>query len=480
MRALSALVLVGTLSLAPVVGSVAAQPANAHYVVAPGDTLTAIAKRYGVSMPELARANGLNWRRPLLVGTTLRIPGASAPARKTTSGWSKTYVVEAGDTLGAIAARYDVSLSRFALANGLDSEAPLLAGTKLRVPGSVAPPKTNTPTWPRTYVVQAGDTLSGIAARYGVSLSQLSSVNGIVSGGVLLAGQKLHVPGAKPAARAKALTITVEPGDTLSGIAGRYGLSLTTLVAANSIDVNAPLLVGQRLVVPDRVGLDSALLALTRSQADPYVRGSAGLDISYPACGRAPETGAFTVIGLNDGRPFTTNPCFEAEYEAAAQQALPSVYLNSAYGRVMFGQIAADCADEADALGQSRLEERAYAVGCSEAEAAIGALAGTPVAAIWVDVESANTWSTDPALNRVTLEGMLVTLLNRQSASVGVYASPRPWVRITGGWHLLSLPEWIATGPPGNPGCSYPFATGPVWLSQSTPDRGRHDDDIAC
>jgi len=233
-------------------------------------------------------------------------------------------------------------------------------------------------------------------------------------------------------------------------------------------------------VIPGRIGLGSALLALTRSESDPYVSGSMGLDTSYPGCGHEPAVAGFTVIGLNDGRPFTTNPCFAAQYAAAAAQSLPSVYVNSAFGRSMLAQISADCAGEASTLGRGRLEERAYAVGCSEAESAIGTLAGIRVAAIWVDVESANTWSTDPALNRATLEGMLVTLLTRQSVSVGVYASPLPWKRITGGWRVLSLPEWIATGPPGVPGCSLPFAAGPVWLSQSTPDRGRHDNDIAC
>src|SRR5579871_430078 len=395
------------LALALAVESAAAQPAKIRYVVAPGDTLTGIAQRYGVSMSKLARANGLNWRRPLLVGTKLHIPGSSAPARATPSGWSTTYVVQVGDTLSAIAARYDVALPTFAQANGLDWHSPLLAGTKLHVPKAAPTPKAKIPTWPGTYVVQTGDTLSGIAARYGVSLSQLSSVNGVASGGVLLAGQKLRVPVAKAAAP-KGLTISVEPGDTLSAIAGRYGLSLATLVGANRLNVNAPLLVGQQLVIPGRVGLDSALLALSRAQTDPYVAGTAGLDVSYPGCGHELETGEFTVVGLNDGRPFLTNPCFASEYAAAAASALPSVYINSGFGRAMLGQITGDCADAAGTLGQSRLEQRAYAVGCSEAEAAISALAGTRVAAIWVDVESANTWSTDPALNRATLEGILV------------------------------------------------------------------------
>ena len=417
MRAVFALVVVATVVLGQIGGANGARSAKARYVVAPGDTLTGIAERYGVPMPRLARANGIDWRAPLLVGTELHIPGATAIPRAEPTGWSETYVVQAGDTLG------------------------------------------------------------GIAARYGVPLSEVARQNGIDPAGVLLAGTKLHVPAHAPAG----IRISVEPGDTLSGIAARYGLSLGSLVGANHIDLDAPLLVGQRLVIPGRTGFASALLTLTRSQADPYVHGSAGLDVSYPGCGHgAPQTEGFMVVGLNDGRPFTANPCFATEYEVAAERTLPSVYVNSAFGRSMLGQIAGDCAAEAGTLGLGRLQERAYAVGCSEAEAAIGALGGLRVAVIWVDVEPANSWSRDPALNRATLEGLLVTLLSRQQASVGVYASPLPWEHITGGWRLLSLPEWIATGPPGFPGCSAPFATGPVWLSQSTPDQGRHDNDTAC
>src|SRR5215469_10865695 len=105
MRAVFALVAVGAIVLGQAVGATGAQRAKADYVVAPGDTLTAIADRYDVSMAELARANGLNWRKPLLAGTTLHIPGAPSIPKPT--GWRSTYTVRAGDTLGAIAARYD-------------------------------------------------------------------------------------------------------------------------------------------------------------------------------------------------------------------------------------------------------------------------------------------------------------------------------------------------------------------------------------
>jgi LysM repeat protein len=477
MRAVFVLVVVVVIVLGPAGVATGARPAKIRYVVAPGDTLTGIAERYHIPIPRLARANGVDWRSPLLIGTKLQIPRTSTSARPSPSGWSETYLVRAGDTLSAIADRYDVPLSKFAEMNGIDWRVPLLIGTKLQIPGAPAAPRAKPSGWPGTYVVQLGDSLSGIADRYGVSLSVLAYTNGIDPAGVLMAGRKLRVPAPSSP---QGTTITVMTGDTLSGIAAHYGLSLTSLVGANRIDVKAPLLVGQQLVIPSGAGLSSPLIALTRSQADPYPHGSAGLDISYPSCGRTPEVGGFTVVGLNAGRPFTTNPCFATEYAAAAEQGLPSVYVNSAYGRSMLGQITSDCADSADTLGLGWRQDRAYALGCSEAEAATSALAGTRVAAIWVDVESANTWSTDPQLNRATLEGFLVTLISRQQASVGVYASPIPWQDITSGWHLSSLPEWIAMGPPGFPGCSAPFATGTVWLSQSTPDQGLHDNDTAC
>jgi LysM repeat protein len=414
MRAVRMLVAVVVIALVLVNEASGAQRSNARYVVSRGDTLTGIADRYGISLSRLAQANRLDWRAPLPIGTVLKIPGRPAPASQPSA---------------------------------------------------------------EVYVVQLGDTLGGIAGRYGVPLSELASTNGLDPAGVLLAGAKLHIPGVSH----PGVTITVAAGDTLSGLAARYGISLGSLTAANHIDVSAPLLIGQHLSIPDAAGPISPLDVLTRSQVDPYVRASAGLDLSYPACGRSiAPGGGFVIVGLNSGRPFTANPCFSEEYAAAAQQGLPSVYVNSAYAPSMLRQISGDCGGAATALSLSRAEQRAYELGCSEASAAIGALAGTRVAAIWVDVEAANTWSRHPELNRATVEGFLATLLSRQSAGVGVYASPVTWADLTGDWRSLTLPEWIATGPVNPPGCPPPFAAGPVWLGQHTPDKGRTDADTAC
>ena len=119
---------------------------SGSYVVQPGDTLSAIAARSGVSVDALAAANGLNPNSFLLIGTVLHLSGSSGssvssgssgtivPVSDTTSSsGSGSYVVQAGDTLSAIAARSGESVDALAAANGLNPKQFLITGTVLRV-----------------------------------------------------------------------------------------------------------------------------------------------------------------------------------------------------------------------------------------------------------------------------------------------------------------------------------------------------------
>jgi hypothetical protein len=248
----------------------------------------------------------------------------------------------------------------------------------------------------------------------------------------------------------------------------------------NGIDVTAPILVGQRLLIPAGGQVVSPLDELA-PQSDPYLHGASGFDVSYPDCIRTvPSPSGFAVIGLNDGRPFTINPCFVSEYAAARTSQLPpSVYLNSAYAPSLLANVTPGCAGVGAREQLTLAEQRAYAVGCSEAAAAASTLATTPATVLWLDIESANTWSRHPYLNRATITGFLDYLLTLSPAPrVGVYSSPAEWQLLTGNWRSFALPEWIATGPGLDPaGCPMPFASGPVWLSQHTTST---DHDTAC
>ena len=212
--------------------------------VQPGQNLTEIASLYGTSVAALAAANGIADPNQILIGSTLVVPGTVASTAPSTGsdGESPTVTVVIGDTLSSIAVEYGVSVSSLAAANGISNPNQILAGSTLVVPGAATPaPAAVSPSHapPPTVTVMLGDTLSGLAARYGVSVTSLSAANGISDPNQILAGATLVVPSATaaatPAPASAPPTVRVTSGDTLSAIAAQYGVSVASLAAANGI-----------------------------------------------------------------------------------------------------------------------------------------------------------------------------------------------------------------------------------------------------
>jgi LysM repeat protein len=113
------------------------------------------------------------------------------------------YVVRTGDTLNSIAARFGVSSGALARANGISNPNLIYVGQRLAVPGNAAPaPQPGQPSTPPAsggaYIVQSGDTLAKIAARYGTSIAALMAANGIANPNLIWVGQRLAVGGAAP------------------------------------------------------------------------------------------------------------------------------------------------------------------------------------------------------------------------------------------------------------------------------------------
>ncbi len=183
------------------------RPKDGIYRVRRGDNLSAIAERFGVSAREVATANGLRNRNRVYVGQKLRIPATDLPAVASSARPKDgVYKVRRGDNLSAIARRFGMSAQEIVAANGLRNRNQLSVGQKLRIPGgdTTASASGSRPAADGIYRVRNGDSLSAIAARFDVSESALVAENALRSRNHVYAGQNLRIPGPVEVATATA------------------------------------------------------------------------------------------------------------------------------------------------------------------------------------------------------------------------------------------------------------------------------------
>lgn len=208
-------------------------PATVSYTVKPGDTLTYIAQLHNVSVDAIVRANKLPSAHELQVGQVLVIPvfGREATPPAARAG-NIVHIVQSGEALSEIARRYGVDMQAILKANNLPNANALRVGQELIIPmttptpapstatptpetapatpaAGAAPvpsptPKVVSPTPPSAppgggenagaHIVQPGDTLVGIAKQYGVSVDALKAANPDVDPRALRVGQRLVIP----------------------------------------------------------------------------------------------------------------------------------------------------------------------------------------------------------------------------------------------------------------------------------------------
>jgi murein DD-endopeptidase MepM/ murein hydrolase activator NlpD len=126
------------------------------------------------------------------------------------------------------------------------------------IPAAAAPP----PQAGDVYVVRAGDTLSSIAARFGLELSDIAAANNLSNTNLIFVGQRLVLPSSQPPAPPTAtspsgspasMVYVVQAGDTLFSIATRFGVKMADIVLVNNIQDANYIDVGQRLLIPTSV-----------------------------------------------------------------------------------------------------------------------------------------------------------------------------------------------------------------------------------
>jgi LysM repeat protein len=134
--------------------------------------------------------------------TSLPTATASTSGTATNQPAGLTYTVKAGDTLSAIAKRYGVTTSAIQEANNITNASKIVVGQRLIIPGVFTEPSSSGTTMTTTtnaqgqtiYVVQRGDNLSRIAAHFGTTVSAIVQANNISNPSLIYAGQKLIIP----------------------------------------------------------------------------------------------------------------------------------------------------------------------------------------------------------------------------------------------------------------------------------------------
>lgn len=203
-----------------------------YYTVQAGDTLSSIAAKFGTTVANLVAINNISNPNLIYVGEVLKLPtdtGISSGA--SSNQYDSSYVVQAGDTLSGIALRFNTTVNYLARINGITNPSLIYPGEVLKIESSGVSAQQNSSNI--VYTVKAGDTLSAIAQRFGTTVNSLVSLNGIGNPDRIFVGQTLIISGSV----SKNFTgvVVVRVGDTLSGIAARYNTTVNNIMNLNDI-----------------------------------------------------------------------------------------------------------------------------------------------------------------------------------------------------------------------------------------------------
>lgn len=249
-----------------------------YYKVRKGDTISEIAERYHISIAELRNWNNLKSNR-INYGQTLKIFTSGATdsyVESTTSskGNVSYHKIKKGETIGGIAETYKVSASNIRKWNNITGNK-IIAGTTLKIYSDSSPKLDNDidshPTELTsesiTHQIQPGETIIGISESYGVSIDDIKRWNNLGSSKII-AGKTLilYTNGNNDNTsnttiaenKSSSSTHKVKRGETISGIAEKYHVSIASLKKLNDMTDNT-IIIGEELQIPQSGGVSNQL-----------------------------------------------------------------------------------------------------------------------------------------------------------------------------------------------------------------------------
>ena len=208
------------------------------YIVQKGDSLYSISQKLNTTVDELKKLNNLT-SNTLQIGQVLKIPTKEIYEEEET-----LYTVKAGDTLYKIAAANNTTVDEIKALNNLTSNN-LSIGQLLKLPSPLTPET--------TYTVQKGDSLYAIANKYNTTVDALKKANNLTSN-ILSIGQVLKIPTVLETETG--ITYTVKSGDSLYSIAREYNTTVDAIKSLNNLSSNL-LSIGQVLKIPTGASLET-------------------------------------------------------------------------------------------------------------------------------------------------------------------------------------------------------------------------------